>query len=1065
MDLKNYYQDPTITSINKEAPRAYYIPFQKGLVPDSLGRPTNLKRNKSPRYQTLNGGWKFQYHPSHHSVDENFFAKDYDTTYFDTINVPSCWQTEGYDINQYCNVNYPIPADPPFVPLENPVGLYCRDITYPAAWADKERYITFEGVNSCFYLWVNGEFVGFSKTSRLQAEFNITAFTKPGPNRIAVLVMKYCDGTYLEDQDCWRFSGIFRDVYMLARDKAHVKDVFITTTGAKIEESATINCELTGTPGLDVTVSVKSFKELARSSATLDKDGKATVTFEIKNPKLWNAEMPYLYKVIVEGDSEALLFDTGIRTTELLPNGAFAVNGKPVKMKGVNRHDFHPDFGQAVPLAWMEEDLRIMKRHNVNTVRTAHYPNDPRFLLLCNKYGLYVMDECDNETHGMQRIGKWDLLATDPDWKEAHLDRMTRMVERDKNNPSVVMWSLGNEAGYGPHHMAMAEYAHKRDPARPVHYEGAHRRQLEVKDPHDTACLDMVSRMYPALAWMEEYADNQEETRPLILCEYSHAMGNGPGDLQDYWDIINRSPKMIGACIWEWWNHGLRAKRFTDIDGNKYTVPALRYKEALTQMGLIPEEWEAMDCVEFWAYGGDFDEKPHDGNFCMDGLVTPDQQPKSGLLEAKNVYGPIHGVLKSNDENGIVLEIQNKYDFIDLSHVYLVWSVDKGGKIIAKGEICQLDAPPQGSQTVTLNYVGPMDAINLSFRYKGKLAGDWAPHGHEIIHRQLLINSQPVEKPVDNLRADYLESHNFTGPLTVEEAEYTIRIIGLDFEYIFDKLLGTFTELKLGGADIIATPITLDIWRPPTDNDSSIKHAWLEWGLDNARPRAYSAKLVEKSEKLCKISVDYAYNGYSHAPVLKGKATWTITQDGKLTYNTSVEVNEHPKKWSWDKMDEQQVYLPRFGLRLEMPEGTSQVSYLGYGPTDSYVDKKNATYKGLFHNTVDKMNENHEYPQESGARYGVEYAWITNQQGRGVYVECDKAPISLSVSNYCNHDLAKAMHPHELTKLDTTMVHLDYKNTGIGSNSCGPILEKKYRFDEREFDFAVSFTPAFREDW
>jgi len=1047
MDLKNYYQDPTVTHINKEEPRAYYIPFKKGAVPEG-DRPVNLQRNKSPRYQSLNGGWKFQYHPSPQSVDEEFFAKDYDTTYFDTINVPACWQTEGYDINQYCNVLYPIPADPPYVPLENPVGLYCRDITYPASWADKERFINFEGVNSCFYLWVNGEFVGFSKTSRLPAEFNVTAHTKPGVNRIAVLVMKFSEGTYLEDQDCWRFSGIYRDVYMLARDKAHVKDIFIKTTDDNIQESATVSCELTGTPGLAATarLTTKCGREIESATVTLDANGNATTAFQVQNPKLWTAETPYLYKVIIEAGDEALVFDTGIRTAGFQPDGAFAVNGTPVKLKGVNRHDFHPDFGQAVPLSWMEDDLLIMKRHNVNTVRTSHYPNDPRFYLLCNYYGLYVMDECDMETHGMQRIGQWDFLATDPAWEACHIDRMKRMVERDKNNPSIVMWSLGNESGYGPHHQRMAEYAKQRDPARPVHYEGAHHKQ--TNDPTAYDPLDMISRMYPSLAWMQEYADNPEKTKPLILCEYSHAMGNGPGDLQDYWDIINKYPKIIGACIWEWWNHGLRAKRFTDIDGTMYTVPALRYKEALTNLGLVQEEWEAMDCVEFWAYGGDFGEKPHDGNFCLDGLVTPDQQPKTQLLEAKNVYAPINAVLKDGK-----VEIQNLYDFIDLSHVYLVMTAYKNGKQVGKCEFHDLTAP------ISCACIDEKpDYLNLSFRYNTKFA-NWAEPGQEIVHRQLLLNTQPVTNP------QIATPPAVSAPLQVQENDVTIKITGLDFEYSFDKLLGTFTELKLGGADIIASPIALDIWRAPTDNDSQIKMLWYDWGIPNATQRTYDATLKESTPDKVVIAVNYSLSGYSHAPILKGNSTWTITPDGKLNFATSVEVAERVNTWGWHNTDKSQVFLPRFGLRLEMPEGTSKVTYLGYGPTDSYVDKKSAAYKGLFDTTVCKMNEVHEYPQESGARYGVDYAWITNQQGRGILAQYGSAPFSLSVANYTAHDMDKAQHPYELTKLDTTLVHLDYKNTGIGSNSCGPILEKMYRFDERKFDYSVSLMPVFREDF
>jgi len=1037
MDLKNYYQDPSITQIGRLHPRAYYIPFKKGAIPVSK-KPVNLKRSASPYYQSLNGTWQFQYHDSHHSVCENFYAADYDTSFFDTITVPSCWQMQGFDINQYTNVNYPIPIDPPYVPLENPVGLYCRDITYPSTWEGKERFITFEGVNSCFYLWVNGEFVGFSKTSRLPAEFNITAHTKPGVNRIAVLVMKYCDSTYLEDQDCWRFNGIFRDVYMLAREKAHVRDVFIKA------HSENISVELTGTPGLAANVRLTSQcgKDLVQATAMLDSEGKATVSLKVENPKLWSAETPYLYKTIVEAGDEALVFDTGIRSLGFADNGAFTVNGQAVKMKGVNRHDFHPDHGQSVPLAWMEEDLRIMKRHNVNTIRTAHYPNDPRFYLLCNYHGLYVMDECDIETHGIENMGNVNLLSEDPAWEAAYVDRMIQMVERDKNNPSVVMWSLGNESGTGKNHKAMADYSHERDPSRPVHYEGANRWQTNEPD-----YLDMISTMYPSLASLGEYADNPEKTRPYFLCEYSHAMGNSPGDLWDYWDIIYRSPKIIGACIWEWWNHGIRAKRFTDIDGAQYTVPALRYKEALQNLGIY--EWEHMDCVDFFAYGGDFGEKPHDGNFCMDGLVTPDHQPKGQLLEAKAVYGPI----TAKFVNGKV-EVKNRYDFACLSHVFLLWTAEKNGKIIASGEVQGLNAAPHSTELVDLGLDETPDIVNLSFRYKGGL-GDWAQHGHEIIHRQIIVNEVPAAKA---------EVSPVQESVTAVISPAAVVFNGLDFEYVFDRLTGTFVQLQRGGTNMIVAPIELDIWRAPTDNDVAIKNHWRDWGCDRAVTRVYDT-VVEAANDKVTIDVSYSMGGYSQPAILRGKATWTVDGSGKIHYSTKVDVTERERwygGWGTDKPN--QVYLPRFGLRLELPDGASQVTYHGYGPTDSYEDKRAAAYKAEFNTTVDEMMVHHERPQENGARYGVEYAYVTNDHGVGILAETDSAPMSLSVSHYTAHDLDAAKHPHDLQKSDTTYMHLDYKNAGIGSGSCGPTLDEKYRFNEREFEFAVTILPVCRED-
>lgn len=1046
IQIENYYENPGITHINREPPRAYYIPFDRSAPPENLTL-ANLKRGRSPYYASLNGGWRFDYHDSIATVPANFFDADYNTAGFDVITVPSCWQTEGYDRCHYTNVNYPIPCDPPHVPADNPVGLYTRDVTVDPSWDGKDVYLVFEGVNSCFYLWVNGAFVGFSKGSRIPAEFLITKHLREGRNRVALLVMKYCDGTYLEDQDCWRFSGIFRDTYLLARDAAHVRDVFVRQEiPADASAPATLNVEIAGTPGLAAEVRIISqcgCNEKGRAAVVLDENGNATARIAIQNPVLWNAERPYLYKAVVESGSETLVFDTGLRRVALAADGAFTVNGQTVKLKGVNRHDFHPLFGQTVPLEWMKQDLLTMKRHNVNTIRTSHYPNDPRFLMLCNYYGFYVVDECDLETHGM---GVTDIngLSQSPDWTQAYMDRMIRMVERDKNQPCVFMWSLGNESGYGNNHVCMAEWTHGRDPSRLVHYEGANgENQTDEED-----CLSLRSVMYPSLEWTAEYAASTNR-RPYFFCEYSHAMGNGPGDLRDYWDIIERTPKLIGGCIWEFWDHGLQAKRFFDPKGGEYTVPARGYKKALSRMGFSEKEIRAMRVEDITAYGGSFGDMPNDANFCLDGLVYGDRTPHTGFKEAKNVYGYV--TVEPEDAAHGVIKVHNRYDFITLEHLYLDWRLENDGVTLRQGRVWDLSAPPHGSEVVTLPYNLPEQpgfcTLIVTFRYKN--ANDYAEHGDEMVTRQLILSEN----------APALSPRRVSGGFSAQAYDQMAHIQGFDFHYVFDLRLGAFTQLTRSDVNMITAPVTFDVWRAPTDNDRNIQREWREWGLDRASAYIYEARLAESDSNRCVIRCKYALGGYTQAPILKGEAEWTVDASGKITLNTTVDVAER-KRMS----DGGQLMLPRFGLRLELPQGAEDVTYFGRGPDESYCDKRRASRKALFTGTVDGMFENYAVPQENGAHCDTEYVYVTDARGFGLMFERIGDTFSFNASHYDDHDLDAAKHPYELTRRDETIVHIDYKNNGIGSNSCGPELYKPYRFDERQFTFGISFTPVLKEE-
>lgn len=579
--IEKYWENLSVLHVNREKPRAHYIPY--GDAESSL----SMKRGLSPFYQTLNGNWKFKYFPSVKFVEDGFYNKDADVRDWDNIIVPSCWQLKGYDQCHYTNVNYPFPCDPPFVPNENPAGLYVRDFNVSGRWETKEKYIVFEGVNSCFLFWINGIFVGYSQGSRVPAEFNITPYICNGRNRIAVMVLKWCDGSYLEDQDIWRFSGIFRDVYLLARDEEHIRDVYVKQELSENFENALLKCEIETKGSCEIRVELKDndwkliheSKTVVRSSdkrssgkgsnsnyidATHNDTQcinanaiaeKSTIEMEVKNPILWNAENPYLYKLFIFSGEEVLLFNVGFRKVEI-KDGVFMINGKAVKLKGVNRHDSHPELGQTVPINHMKKDLILMKRHNINAIRTAHYPNNPYFLDLCDLYGFYVIDEADLECHGVEAAGDFHMLTKDIKWENAFIDRVERMVERDKNHACVIIWSMGNESGYDRNHMSAAKWTKQRDSSRPIHYEGAS--ELRNGNP-DKRAIDMESKTYPPLDYLEQYALDNEKKKPFFLCEYSHAMGNGPGDLKDYWNIIYKYPKIMGGCVWEWCDHGIKA--------------------------------------------------------------------------------------------------------------------------------------------------------------------------------------------------------------------------------------------------------------------------------------------------------------------------------------------------------------------------------------------------------------------------------------------------------------------------------------------------------------------------
>jgi beta-galactosidase len=1009
--VEKYWENPHVLHVNCEEPHAYFIPYE------SEGSAEKGIRGNSEFFKSLNGVWKFKYHDTVYNVEDGFYAEGFDASSWDNLMVPSNWQMHGYDKPHYTNVNYPYPCDPPFVPNDNPAGLYIRD--FNAELKDgKEEFLVFEGVDSCFYLWVNGTPAGYSQVSHMTSEFNITQYLKPGQNRIAVMVLKWCDGSYLEDQDMWRFSGIFREVYLLHRDKTHISDIFVKTEMNNDFTQGIIKCEaeLEGSSASSVRAVLKDIDGTVLYDQTSDTRHKVNMEFNIANPELWSAETPNLYELYLYHGEEVIPLKAGFRKVEIR-DSVILFNGRAIKFKGVNRHDSHPELGHTVPLYHMKNDLILMKRHNINAIRTSHYPNDPRFLELCDELGFYVIGEADLETHGAGAAGYYSMLARSPEYEEAFLDRMQRMVERDKNHPCVFMWSLGNESGFGDNHRKMALWTKSRDNTRLVHYESAFSQaemdNTNAKDPIDTSCLDVYSRMYPPLAWItDEFLKNKSEKRPLILCEYSHAMGNGPGDLKDYWDLFYKYPRLAGGFVWEWTDHSVKTK--------------------------------TPDGKEYYAYGGDFGDKPNDGNFCVDGLVYPDRTPHKGLLELKSVIAPVR--TEAVDLRSGKIRVTNLYDFINLSHLLLEWKVEKDGEIIDHGEIDGIAVAPHKSRIVTLPCSIPERADGryfLTVSYTLVTNTAWAEKGYEVAFEQFELPVGRVEKMT--VRKSDMPS------LHIDKTENEITISGSDFKYVFNRYYGSFTKLEYNGIDMICTKLKFGVWRAPTDNDRYIKHQWMKEGYDRLDTHTYSVSIVSEDEKHISIYSEFSLGGYIVKPVIRAGATWTVYGSGDIVLETEAKVREGVP------------FLPRFGLKLCMPEGNERVEYFGYGPHESYVDKRRSTWKSRFETTVSSMHENYLRPQENGSHYKTEWAAVTDLNGAGLLF-AGMDDFSFNASHYTPEDITAASHPYELEKRNETIIHIDYKVSGVGSNSCGPELLPKYRLDEQNISFKLRMKPVFIED-
>ena len=990
LNIPNYHQSTETLHVGCEKPRAYFVPFPCGCA------SKNAERGESTFFKSLCGEWSFKFFKSVNDVC------DLSTEGSDKLTVPMSWQMalgRGYDVPNYTNVNYPIPYDPPFVPDENPCGLYSRKFTVPAAMAGKKIYLNFEGVDSAFYVWVNDEFAAYSQVSHMTSEIDVTSLVHAGENEIKVLVLKWSDGTYLEDQDMWRMSGIFREVYLLFRDETHIRDIFVhcDLDDSFTDADFTADVDVTGKATVEWTLDCPCGETIFSGKCDVDESGKIVVP-TIKNAKLWSDEEPNLYTLTLHCGNEYITLPIGARRVEI-KDGCVVINGKKVKAKGVNRHDSHHLLGHATPVEHMVRDIMIMKAHNVNMVRTSHYPNDPRFTALCDKYGIYVCDETDLETHGAR---PWYALSRSPEWEGEYVDRVQRMVERDKNHPCVIFWSLGNESGWGQNHVAMHTWIKSRDTSRIVHYEGANYDYNDCKYLRDVT--DIESRMYPSPTWCDNYCKAPERDEPLFLCEYSHAMGNGPGDLRDYWEVIEANDNFFGGCVWEFIDHSVAI-------GDKYGDPS-------------------------FTYGGDFGDHPNDGNFCVDGLVYPDRRVHTGLEELKQAIMPV----AVREVKPGTVAIKSRRYFKSLSDISMAWTVKVDGKAVKSGVHPNLDIAPEAEEVFEIvpeNELPACGTVTLDLSFRQNKPTEWADVGYEVGFAQFIyeraekIKAAPALYPVE---------------LCENREEYTVTVG--ETVYKISKFSGMITDICDNGEHLITKPVVPQIWRAPTDNDRNVQWDWRNSSIHNAKVKCYSTEVVKADENeaviLSKISLAAAPNEV----VLRADITYTVKYGMGIKIACDV-------KWNIQKK-----HYPRFGMRLTMPEGAEQMRYFGYGPNESYVDKRLASKLGEYKSTVTENYEPYVFPQENSSHWGCRWADVHTVAGHGfLFTSCE--PFSFNASHFSPEQLTETRHHYELKREPETTVMLDMRMDGIGSNSCGPELAEKYRFNETEFSSSVTIKPVF----
>jgi len=1023
------WKNPALTGVNNLAPHATMVVCPDASTAKNIGVVSNAERVKSPFYRSLDGGWKYHYAADHGGRVPDFWKPGFDDSKWATIPVPSNVEMCGYGIPIYVNVKYPwtwhgTKASPPIVPDDDPnntVSSYRRTFDLPESWGGRRVLITFDGVNSFFSLWVNGEKVGVGKDSRTPVEFDITKFLKPGKNLLAVENFRWCDGSYLEDQDFWRMSGIFRDVYLWSPPDPHIRDFEIKTdldaqyrdavlkVDAKIEDH--------GASGAAGTLEAELFdpagSHVATASAALEipasGDGSTTLATKIQNPLKWTAETPDLYLLLLtlkdaKGKvQEVIPSRVGFRKVEI-KDGNLLVNGQRPFIKGVNHQECDPDLGQVYTPERMLQDILLMKQNNINAVRNSHYPNAPAWYDLCDRYGIYLIDEANIESHGMG-YGP-ESLAKNPAWLDAHMNRTVRLVERDKNHPSVIVWSLGNEAGDGSNFEATSAWIKQRDPSRPVQYEKA------KEKPY----TDIVCPMYGTPKEMEEYAA-KPQARPYILCEYEHAMGNSSGNMWDYWDLIYAKPYLQGGCIWDWVDQSLRQPQ--DRKTREVVVPVKPGDKT------------------FWAYGGDIgpEDTPSDDNSGADGLVSPDRQPHPSLSQVRHVYQYIQ--CKPADLATRTVEVRNWFDFSNPKDLAVLdWRVTADGKEIQSGSMSAPDLTPHTSARITVP-VRPFKPepgveyfLDLSFRLSHDLP--WAKKGHEIAWDQF-------ELP-DSAPAPVADAGAFP-KLDLKQTDALVVVGGKDFTVTFDKKSGALTSLKSRGVELIESPLRPDFWRAPTDNDRGRKMANLHTEMEGAKQKKDQFGRIHKTQGIWREAHENAVlESFVVTPGADGRevevaatlglpsvnAQWTtrytVSGDGGIAVAAS-----------FVPQDKDLPALPRLGMQMVLPSGFDRIAWFGPGPQETYSDRKDARV-GLYSGTVrEQFFADYSQPGESGNKVDVRWAAITNDRGVGLLVVGDPL-LSVNAMHHTAEDLRAQKHSFELPHHDSTMLNIDWKQQGLGGD-------------------------------
>jgi len=1039
------WENPQIIGINKEQAHCTLMPFSDI---ESVNRG---KHEASPWFMSLNGKWKFSWVGNPEERPADFFKTDYDVSGWDEIKVPSNWQLEGYGTPIYSNVPYPFKPEPPRVTAEppenytafknrNPVGSYRREFILPESWASREIFIHFDGVESAFYIWLNGTKVGYSQGSRTPAEFNITGYLKKGSNVLAVQVYRWSDGSYMEDQDFWRLSGIYRDVYLFAAPKIHIRDFFVSTEfdeGYK-EALLTVEAEVKNySPeksgeftfrGLlfdennNVVVELKNDKSSEKVSA--GETVNLALSRKLSGPKKWSAEKPNLYKLVLILENpqgriiETLSANVGFREVKLI-NGQLTVNGRPIYIKGVNRHEHDPDTGHYVNRESMIKDILLMKKHNINAVRTSHYPDAPLWYELCDRYGLYLVDEANIESGGLG-YGAASPAVRD-EWTKTHLARARRMVERDKNHASVIIWSLGNEAGRGKNFEIIGTWINKRDPSRLVQYE------KEKVEPYTHIFCPMYwgvedVREYgekggpqPLKSWSEEEKRDfiqKLEPEPLILCEYAHAMGNAVGNLKEYWKAFEKYDNTQGGFIWDWVDQGLRKK---DSSGNM-----------------------------FWAYGGDFGDVPNDGDFCCNGLVLPDRTVPPKLIQVKKIYQNV--AFEAEDIKKSMIKIKNKFSFTNLSDFKLRWNVSDGCKTLGKGSIETLDIDPGRTKVVAIPFDKPMTKagaeywLRISFHLKENTL--WANAGHEIAWQQFKVPFDVPESEKIKVDGDKIK---------ISESPEQVTFGSTDFDVSFSKKTGRIISISYSGEQILAKDLfslsgpVLNVYRAFTSNDRWLRRRVNKFRLDELNYKLKDFKIVQVNNSRGEIVTVMdceadGESGFIH------NCKYTILSNGIIQIKNNV--------MPYGKID----VLPKLGLTMAVEGKLDYLSWYGRGPWESYVDRKESCDIGLHCGKVSRQYVPYVVPQETGNKTDVRYAALTNKNGGGVMFVFDE-PLSFSALHYTEKDLAEAKHINELKPRDEVIVDIDYDHCGLGIGSCGPKTLDKYILRAEPCSFTFEIRP------